>query len=523
MTFLPIVDRELRVAARLTSTYRNRTIAAGAVTAVGVMMLLFGSLSNSPAQVGGTMFRLLAHLALVYCLLEGIRKTADCLSEEKRDGTLGLLFLTDLKGYDVILGKLAATSLSSMYGLFSILPVLALPLLMGGVTPGEFWRVVLALANVLFFSLCAGIWVSSRSRLENRAMTGTFVVVGLFVTLPLLTRTNSLFPVSPIHSFESAFAATYPGSTQGYWRSLLITPIISGLLLVWAAFTVPHCWQEGRDDSRWSRRRQRQSGADSGRTASRAHLLEINPALWLAGRNAGHRNFLFLLIAAAGICSAALAFGSPSYSLPAFLALVLPLNFVLKVRLAAQASHCLAEARQNNALEMLLATPLTVDEIIHGQILALKRSFQIPVIIILSLEAAGLAAGMLTSAHRAGGDFVGLVMTGMFWLLYVTVFVLDLTAVTWAGMWFGLSSAKESQAATKTILFVLVAPLFALLFTCFGVLFVIGSQIFWILWPKSKLRSEFRKFAAQQYAVERAGSGWFPRVENSATTIPPKI
>ena len=47
--------------------------------------------------------------AVFYCLLSGVWFTADCLSEEKREGTLGLLFLTDLKGYDVVFGKLVAT------------------------------------------------------------------------------------------------------------------------------------------------------------------------------------------------------------------------------------------------------------------------------------------------------------------------------------------------------------------------------------------------------------------------------
>src|SRR2546427_9287536 len=84
-------------------------------------------------------------LALLYCLAYGRRSTADCLSQEKRERTLGLLFLTDLKGHDVVLGKLAATSLRGFYGLLAIFPVLAVPLLMGGITPGEFWRMVLVL------------------------------------------------------------------------------------------------------------------------------------------------------------------------------------------------------------------------------------------------------------------------------------------------------------------------------------------------------------------------------------------
>src|SRR5437762_6345486 len=67
------------------------------------------------AMHGRYLFRALFGFAFVYCLFIGARLTADCLSEEKRDGTLGLLFLTDLKGYDVVFGKLAATSVNSIY------------------------------------------------------------------------------------------------------------------------------------------------------------------------------------------------------------------------------------------------------------------------------------------------------------------------------------------------------------------------------------------------------------------------
>ena len=36
---------------------------------------------------------------------------------------LGLLFLTDLRGHDIVLGKLAATSLRAVFGLVAIVPV----------------------------------------------------------------------------------------------------------------------------------------------------------------------------------------------------------------------------------------------------------------------------------------------------------------------------------------------------------------------------------------------------------------
>src|SRR4030095_13140978 len=108
---------------------------------------------------------------LILCSFTGVFITADCLSEEKREGTLGLLFLTDLKGYDVVLGKLIATSLASLTGLLTIFPVLGIVSFLGGVSPGEFWRVMLALLNTLFFSLATGL-VASAANVSERKSRG---------------------------------------------------------------------------------------------------------------------------------------------------------------------------------------------------------------------------------------------------------------------------------------------------------------------------------------------------------------
>ncbi|MFN7139223.1 MAG: ABC transporter permease, partial [Limisphaerales bacterium] len=133
MPFLPIVERELRIASRKRGTYWMRVGAAvGALLIGGWIMLM---MQNMPPQLlGKTLFISLSIVTFIYAAITGLRLTADSLSEEKRDGTLGLLFLTDLKGYDVVIGKLVASSLGSFYGMLASFPVLAISLLLGGVT-----------------------------------------------------------------------------------------------------------------------------------------------------------------------------------------------------------------------------------------------------------------------------------------------------------------------------------------------------------------------------------------------------
>src|SRR6266513_4737085 len=169
MIFLPIVERELRVASRRRGTYWNRAVAALAAILIFGGALFFEA-RQPPKELGKDIFNALAGLFLFSSLVAGIRYTADCLSEEKREGTLGLLFLTDLKGYDVVLGKLAATSVNSIYALLAILPVISLPVQLGGVSAGELWQSALVLLNTMFFSLAAGMLVSTLSRDGRKAM-----------------------------------------------------------------------------------------------------------------------------------------------------------------------------------------------------------------------------------------------------------------------------------------------------------------------------------------------------------------
>src|SRR6266446_5954610 len=217
MILLPIVERELRVAARRGSTYWTRLLVV-----LGAMLVCFWLMLSLPvaapaASTGVNRFRALSVFAFGYCLFAGIRFTSDSLSVEKREGTLGLLFLTDLKGYDVVLGKLAATSLSGLYGVLAVVPMLAIPLLMGGVTLGEFGRMALVAVNTLFFSLTAGIFASTVSRSARKAIGLTIFIIQFFTAFfPLYASWSVIFGRG--RSVQTLFMLPSPGFN--YFRAL---------------------------------------------------------------------------------------------------------------------------------------------------------------------------------------------------------------------------------------------------------------------------------------------------------------
>src|SRR6266702_280613 len=160
MTVLPVVARELRIAARKRSNFWLRVAAALAGMTLGSGFMALSTMRGvGAATMGGVLFTVLTWLSLATALSAGLFFTSDCVSEEKREGTLGFLFLTDLRGYDVVLGKLLATSLRCVFGLVAIFPVLAITQLMGGVEAAQFWKTLLALVNALFISLAGGLFV----------------------------------------------------------------------------------------------------------------------------------------------------------------------------------------------------------------------------------------------------------------------------------------------------------------------------------------------------------------------------
>lgn len=507
MTFLPIVERELRVVARMPATYRNRVFIAGAVIGVAMIMLLVGFFSNSPSQIGRSMFWTLSYMAVAFCIFEGARKTADCVSEEKREGTLGLLFLTDLKGYDVILGKLTAKSSNSVYGLISVLPVLALSLILGGVTAGQYWREVLALLNLLFFSLCVGLWVSCWSRDEQQAMTRTFLFVAACIGIPLLSHLKSVLPLSPVYAVPMAAHANYLAGPERYWQSIGATQAFSWGLLLWAMLVVPRCWREKppRYSAKNSRISVQPKNAEP-RNRHRARLLEINPVLWLSARDLNQvKPWMRLAVFACMGVVAFIVWKMKSNFLLPYIVGCMVLNFALKMRVAARSCHCLAEARRNNALEMLLVTPLSTEEILRGQVLGLKQIFFWPIIRILAVEIIGLVLMFLLNSEdllgrRSGANTFGLLMVSLFLLLYLGLFILDIFAVIWAGMWNGLTAKNEGRAVTKTIWLVLVLPFLCMFLSCgYGSPFGLTLPVIFLANARGKLLRELRFRAAMAY------------------------
>src|SRR4051794_14580015 len=105
---LSILHREMRIASRRRWTFWSRVVTTALAFISGLFLILVGAMQ---ATVSGTyLFKTLVFISFWFCLIQGVRRAAASISDEKREGTLGLLFLTDLRPIDVIGGKLFASA-----------------------------------------------------------------------------------------------------------------------------------------------------------------------------------------------------------------------------------------------------------------------------------------------------------------------------------------------------------------------------------------------------------------------------
>ena len=465
MTFLPIVERELRVAARKKGTYLTRVgvgmgaMVLGAVAGVATVV-------NPSLRFGTVFFQTLSGVAMLYCLGAGRFLTADCLSAEKREDTMGLLFLTDLKGYDVVLGKLAATSLNGLYGLLAVLPVLAITLVTGSIALGEICRAALVLLDTFLFSLAVGIFASSLTREFRSAMALNFyVLLGLAGLPPALAGLWQLiFPTGataeglllpcPVYTLVLAFDVPYKVNTAQFWSSAAFILAMSWLLLALACQITPRSWQ-ARPAGRAKKASRREESSRGRARAFRNRLLDQNAYYWLAARPWWKPRLVWVLIGLALFWLVTVVISVGWLDEYTCLIMALVLNGAFKCWITLEAGQTLAEDAKSGAFELLLSTPLAGREIVRGQMLALRRQFFQPLLGVAGMEL------FLFRLLMAGPAHLRSLSAGLYFCICLAVILMlgaDAITVSVMAMVTCLTEKNQTTAMLKTVRLVLVLP-----------------------------------------------------------------
>jgi ABC-type transport system involved in multi-copper enzyme maturation permease subunit len=514
--------------------------------------------------MGRNLFAALTWLCLPAALSAGLFFTSDSLSEEKREGTLGFLFLTSLRGYDVVFGKLLAGGIRGLYVLLAVLPILAVTLLMGGVSGSGFFKTSLALLNALLASIVTGLFASSISRDSYKALAATIALLGLWVAagpaadgLFAATTKRSFSPVLSISSPGYLFVVANAFGQTFFWWALLVNQFLAWTLVGLSSVLVRRTWQDKPAST--ARPRQRFTTART-RASLRRKLMDKNPVLWLASLDRWPTVALWgvSIVMTGSVLATFIPRQSFLWILWTYLGVLFSL--VIYLFLCAQAARFFVEARRSGVLELLLATPLTAHQIVHGQWRALLRMFAVPLLLFLAAYSVStfmtydqlwqLTASATTATPTATNTMAGTNITVVTktvgtipgaaagttgtppQLLVIamsaagTVAVLmNAIALVWFAMWMGLTSKNTSLATLKTIFWLQILPWFAISFlasslvgfllflfpkktttsaifwfpmasAAFGILLSLAKDVFFYFWARRRLDLRFRAQAS---------------------------
>ena len=398
MKVLPVITRELRAQARQPFTYWLRMF--------GVVALLGGAafFINErlfEANLGGALFGLM-HL-MGYCAIWLLvpLSVADCISRERREGTLGLLFLTPLRPTHIVVAKGIAHGLRALTLVIAIVPALTIPFLLGGVM----WQqaVVSAVVNLsaVCWCLAAALVASALARNANRAMALAMVLMaGGFVLFPwtvgAILGMNSLNTWSNGYSqsaydFFVGFAVV--GMHSGQWGQLLTmfkgSPVFTAvgmaavisiaalmLAVVFAANRIRHTWRDEPPSARVQKFEAVFCQPRFGVGLLRRWMLrklEHNPLGWLEQRRWSGRLVTWVWFAI--IISVYSAVLTDRNFFRGYGEIQGLMGWLLGVSMAVSAAGSFRRERETGVLELLLVSPLSTQQIVTGRLRGLWGQF----------------------------------------------------------------------------------------------------------------------------------------------------
>lgn len=451
----------------------NRNNAA--VALVAFLILLLAVLLPPQPPPGAGLLRLCVVVLFPPVVIEGFRGSLDCLSAERRNGTMGLLLLTRLRGYDIVLGKLAGSSLAGLLQLLAILPIIFLSMFLGGVRGDEFARVSLSLLATYALACCFGVWISARASTAHIAFIQAFICVVIVFLMPaalwlspgLLKSAWLAIPmsVSPGLMLATSFDTAYRIDPGVWQRAAYSIPLLCVGLLVAAGAHTRH-WRPGNQEPKTlGTRRPRRS-----RATSRA-ILERDPLLWLSLTQAGGiASGIKLSVAAILVCGAFQWLQSVAIPWQAMALIPLPSNEWTRLSLepgmlaaaaliqfayAARLCRTASSLFQEGSFELLTVSGVGFKPITHAILRSQLREFLIPITVValLIVEAIFFNQRMVPEIQESRTKLDNL-QTVAITLGMIGFYSASFAAIHQVGLWFGLKRGEPFSATINTWLII---------------------------------------------------------------------
>jgi hypothetical protein len=473
----PVIERELKRASRNRRTYLFRSTVAG----VGALILVISMASaQANATLGSVYFAVIQGVLFLYCVMEGVRATSDSLSEEERVGTLGLLFLTELTGLDVVLGKLVSQALNSFYLFLGLLPLSGMALILGGVTAQQFWQASLLLFCFLLFCLACGIFASSRSVNAGSSGILSAVVILLLSVAPAipwfwLGRWGWPALCSPSYVLWSIAAPKFIGPARGYSATLVLMLGVTALLILIASRRVERLRSTLKERSRiqLSDRSPVVRFLDTPRF--RRAALEKNPIRYLLVRHWTTRVFIFSLSFLCLVMGTVTAGSGSSISMWTGLVVCWISLKLCLLTLMFRTVGLFGSMGEPASLELLLTTPVSHKELLQSWTDGLYRIYLIPCILIFVGGGIG-AFGLLF--HNSNDGNLGLGALGV----YFPIFAADYHSARWVSLANALKERRGRKAFHRSVFSVVVLPWLIAPLPVLNVIAFVTLPIYWCCW-----------------------------------------
>ncbi len=448
----------------------NRHNAAIAVFAF--LMILLSVLLPSQPPSGAMLLRLGILVLFPAIVIEGFRGSIDCLSAERRNGTLGLLLLTRLRGLDIVLGKLAGSSLSGLLQLVAILPILFFSMFLGGVRGDEFARVSLALLEAYALSCCFGVWISARSSMAHNAFIQAFTSVVVVFLMPavlwlspaLLKSAWLAIPmsVSPGLMLTTSFDASYRMDPGVWQRAAYSIPLLCVGLLVAAGAHTRH-WRPGSNETATPEARRK--GAISG------DLIDREPLLWLA-RTQGGNLAAGIKLAGVAILICALVQWLQAATTPWQETALIPMPAnvwtrlslepgmlaaaaLIQVAYAARLCRTASSLFQDGSFELLTVAGADYKRISRAILRSQLREFVAPIVIVglLIVEAFFFNQRMIPEFLESRTNLEHLQTVAITFVM-IALYAASFIAIHQVGLWFSLKRGEPFSATINTWLII---------------------------------------------------------------------
>ena len=460
MFWPPLIERELRVALHKKRPVRGRLVTAS--ICVGATLLFLWIAWMGLSSVAGRRLHQFFCLVGGYIVLRAPSLAAGAFAEERGAQTLGLLFLSGLSGFEVFASKALSAALVTWNDLLALLPMLALPFFIGGVSFDLFVATILTLPLLMVFVLAVTLLASVLTEEEGVAVV-LAVLVGVVICAlpPALYAAQSHFAPTPPSAWWLRLSPAY--APWLVWRGQVpraelasnwaISLAWSALLLTTAAVMLKRLWREQEEGARNTPWREHWRALVHGQPGRRALLaarwFDVNPFVWLAARD-GQATFLAWTMVG-GITSVWLLcwalWRARWPSIPNLLITVALLNGSLYWLVFHTAARSLAQPRRDGAFELLLTTSLQPTEVVWGALEALKRQFRAVGLSLVVLDAAFLLGGLATRRWNAGALFVYAVAAGL--LLWWAWTLARGWRYTLMVVWAGLNSGRPALATWR--------------------------------------------------------------------------